>query len=105
MLSFESGRTDLPDLMAEDAAGMTPLDIAGQHGSKEAANLLLGFFSLNFKFVHLIFKPELYDSSDDEGGPSNKIAVAPFSARKKQGEFDIVRIWKIFYTHHSELST
>ena len=52
--------------MSLDVYGMTPLDIAGKHNSKEAALVFIEFFSDNFDFVHQVFDPEFRNKEDDD---------------------------------------
>jgi len=51
-------KPNIPDVMASDSLGMTPLDVAGKHGSREAANSILNFFANHFNYIHQIFDPK-----------------------------------------------
>ena len=45
-------------IMANTSEGLTPLDIAGRHGSNEAALIFMLYFSLNFDIIVDVFKTD-----------------------------------------------
>ena len=52
-------------IMAETVEGLTPLDIAGRHGSFEAALIFLLYFQMNFDIITDIFKDDKPNSDND----------------------------------------
>ena len=42
-------------ILASTKEGLTPLDIAGRHGSNEAALIFMLFFQMNFDIVISVF--------------------------------------------------
>ena len=47
--------TSYKKLMHKNVSGLTPLDIAGQHGCHEAAMLIINFLTARFEYICEIF--------------------------------------------------
>ena len=52
-------------IMAQTKEGLTPLDIAGSHGSNESALIFMLFFQMNFDIVVNVFKDDRPYSDHD----------------------------------------